>query len=233
VSSLTVQSGAASSYVTSSTTYGYTYDEMGNITQITKGGVVQQRYEYDDLGQLVREDDRASGNTYVYSYDNAGNLLAKKRYDFTTGTLGTLRFTYSYGYDDSAWGDLLTSYHLESIEYDAIGNPIRIGIYNAEEDFWQSGYELVRSCYAHVFGNAACGGFCGARHDKLFCQKKIGITQGDAYLFWRKRSIASHVHNTIRRIQQLLTNSGYFISCIAIDNFYFYVVAKTIIFPML
>ena len=122
VSSLTVQSGAASSYVTSSTTYGYTYDEMGNITQITKGGVVQQRYEYDDLGQLVREDDRASGNTYVYSYDNAGNLLAKKRYDFTTGTLGTLRFTYSYGYDDSAWGDLLTSYHLESIEYDAIGN---------------------------------------------------------------------------------------------------------------
>ena len=108
--------------VLSTATYQYTYDDLGNITQITKGGVVQQRYEYDDLGQLVREDDRASGNTYVNSYDNAGNLLAKKRYDFTTGTLGTLRFTYSYGYDDSSWGDLLTSYHLESIEYDAIGN---------------------------------------------------------------------------------------------------------------
>ena len=127
----------------SSTTYKYTYDQNGNITQIADASnVIQNKYYYDDLGQLIREDNRANGYSYVYQYDDAGNITAKKRYAFTTGALGSVQYTYNYSYNDSSWGDLLTDYAGDHIEYDEIGNPIKIGYYNEEYDYWESGYEL-------------------------------------------------------------------------------------------
>ena len=127
----------------SSTTYKYTYDQNGNITQIADASnVIQNKYYYDDLGQLIREDNRANGYSYVYQYDDAGNITAKKRYAFTTGALGSVQYTYNYSYNDSSWGDLLTDYAWDHIEYDEIGNPIKIGYYNEEYDYWESGYEL-------------------------------------------------------------------------------------------
>ena len=95
---------------------------------ITNGsGVIQYKYAYDALGQLTREDNRDKGYSYVYTYDNAGNITSKKRYAFTTGTLGTVQQTYNYTYNDSTWKDLLTSYNGTNITYDTIGNPTAIG----------------------------------------------------------------------------------------------------------
>ena len=75
-------------------TYNYEYDANGNITEITNAsGTVQNKYYYDDLGQLVREDNLALNKTYVWTYDNAGNITSKKTYAYTTGTLGTVQFT--------------------------------------------------------------------------------------------------------------------------------------------
>ena len=114
--------------VISTTEYHYTYDANGNITQITDaGGVIQNQYTYDSLGQLTREDNRALNKTYVWTYDNAGNILTKKTYAFTTGTLGTVESTITYSYGDSTWKDLLTSYNGTAITYDSIGNPDHIG----------------------------------------------------------------------------------------------------------
>ena len=53
-------------------------------------GIIQHWYTYDDLGQLIREDDRAKGYSYTYVYDNAGNILAKKQYAFSIGALGEM-----------------------------------------------------------------------------------------------------------------------------------------------
>ncbi len=53
---------------------------------------------------------------------NGGNILSKKEYAYTTGTLGTVQDTISYGYGDSAWKDLLTSYDGQTLTADAIGN---------------------------------------------------------------------------------------------------------------
>lgn len=56
-------------------TYNFTYDDMGNITQITNAsGVVQNKYYYDDLGQLIREDNRALNKSYVWTYDAFGEI---------------------------------------------------------------------------------------------------------------------------------------------------------------
>ena len=81
--------------------------------------------------------------SYVYEYDNAGNITAKRWYAFTTGTLGTPQGVDLYSYEDSLWGDLLTKWSYDYIEYDEIGNPLRIGAYFENEGRWSSGYELA------------------------------------------------------------------------------------------
>ena len=62
------------------------------------------------LGQLIREDNGVLNKTYVYTYDNAGNITSKKTYSLTAaGTTPTsLVSTYNYDYSSSTWGDRLT-----------------------------------------------------------------------------------------------------------------------------
>ena len=129
------------------TTYKYTYDENGNITEIANAsGVIQNKYWYDDLGQLVREDNRAIGRTYLFNYDNAGNIQYRKTYAFTTAGTATsvsttLYSTDNYTYGNANWGDLLTAYKGTAISYDTIGNPINY--YNGYEFTWAKGRQLA------------------------------------------------------------------------------------------
>ena len=112
-----------------STEYRLTYDGNGSITEIAdSSGVVQNRYCYDDLGQLIREDNREMGRSYTYDYDDAGNRIQKKAFAFTLGALGSAVSVYQYSYASSGWRDRLTydDYSYDSISYDAIGNPISI-----------------------------------------------------------------------------------------------------------
>lgn len=81
------------------------------------------RYGYDELGQLVREDNRYTGKSYTWKYDEAGNILNRKTYAYTIDALGTVQNTVIYGYDTGNWGDLLISFNGQSIAYDGIGNP--------------------------------------------------------------------------------------------------------------
>ena len=141
VSQVTTNVGLSANSNTSKT-HGYTYDTNGNITAISQGSVIYYQYQYDDLGQLIREDNREKNASYEYIYDDAGNITAKKTYAFTTGTLGTATSTKNYTYSNSTWGDLLTKYGTDTILYDAIGNPIKIGYYESADDYWGSGYDL-------------------------------------------------------------------------------------------
>ena len=140
VSAITSTIGSGENAV--ETKYQYTYDANGNITQIRENNVIQYRYQYDSLGQLVREDNRPLNYSYVYHYDNAGNLTSKVRYAFTTGALGSAQKTNTYTYGDATWGDLLTKFNWDEIEYDEIGNPIKIGSYNETEGIWDYYYGL-------------------------------------------------------------------------------------------
>lgn len=133
-----IRQGADTSAL-STTTWNYSYDANGNISQITNAnGVIQNKYYYDDLGQLCREDNRAKGYSYVYEYDNAGNITVKKTYAFTTETLGDIQSTINYTYGDASWKDLLTKYGNTYITYDAIGNPLTIG----EKELVWEGHQL-------------------------------------------------------------------------------------------
>ena len=118
---------SSSGSTTSTTTYKYTYDKNGNITEIrNSSNVIQNKYYYDDLGQLIREDNRAGNYTLLIKYDEAGNILGKVYVDFTTGTLSTTPTT-TYTYGNSQWCDLLTKINGDTITYDGVGNPTAIG----------------------------------------------------------------------------------------------------------
>lgn len=114
------------------TTHTYTYDKVGNIKSETIGSDTKS-YEYDSLNRLVRVNDETVGKTYVYDYDNRGNLLRYYTYNYTTAeNLGNYISVYEYTYGDSTWKDKLTSYKKttgttvtleKDLEYDNIGNP--------------------------------------------------------------------------------------------------------------
>ena len=104
--------------------YSYEYDDRGNITHIVQNGY-NVYYHYDDLGQLVREDNELLGETYEYGYDKAGNITIKRVYSYTTTEVTSGGFTsYIRQYTNSAWGDQMTAYDGTDITYDAIGNPL-------------------------------------------------------------------------------------------------------------
>ncbi len=101
------------------------------------------RYEYDSLGRLKREDNRAFGKTTVFSYDDNGNILAKHEYAFTMKNTNELKEltpedTILYTYDNDS--DRLLSYDNEQFVYDSIGNPTT---YRGKTAEWKFGRELV------------------------------------------------------------------------------------------
>ena len=118
---------------TSALQYSYIYDANGNITEIWNGNTVICRYRYDSLGQLIREDNTqikqggTGGTTFLYEYDDAGNLKAKKIRAYTTLENPAATLTKNYTYYTGLWKDQLKTYDGEQIQYDGMGNPIRIG----------------------------------------------------------------------------------------------------------
>lgn len=71
--------------------YHYTYDENGNILTIFAEFDEGEdppllRYYYDELNQLIRENNQNLNRTIVYNYDDGGNILSKVEYPFTTGS---------------------------------------------------------------------------------------------------------------------------------------------------
>ena len=124
--------------------FTYTYDDVGNIASVVQNNKTTA-YTYDALGQLTRVDDPSdttsgsAGTTWVYDYDRGGNILSKKRYAYTTGSLGTVLQTISYTYGDSNWKDKMTAYNGTGISYDAIGNPIYDGTWSYT---WEKGRQL-------------------------------------------------------------------------------------------
>ena len=127
-------------------TLTYTYDNNGNITSVYDGTKTVS-YVYDAIGQLIRVNDPydnrsgSSGTTWTFEYDLGGNILNRKRYAYTTGTLpGTYLQRILYGYSDSTWKDKLTSYNGVAISTDSIGNITEYGAWTYQ---WRHGRELV------------------------------------------------------------------------------------------
>ena len=119
--------------------FDITYDDNGNITSVQSGSS-GYTYAYDSANQLIREDNSVANKTWVWTYDDAGNILSRKEYAYTTGSLGPVLDTVTYTYGDASWGDLLTAYDGVPITYDTIGNPLNDGTWTYT---WRNGRELA------------------------------------------------------------------------------------------
>ncbi|HUS89046.1 MAG TPA: wall-associated protein, partial [Desulfosporosinus sp.] len=117
----------------------YTYDANGNIETITNNNQ-QTKYYYDELNEVIREDNQGQNKTITYTYDAGGNITQKVEYPYTTGTLGTPTKTYNYTYGDTNWKDKLTSFDGKALTYDAIGNPLT---YDGWAYTWEEGRQLA------------------------------------------------------------------------------------------
>ena len=118
----------------------YTYDNIGNIETISENGELKATYHYDELNQLIREDNLYLNKSISYSYDTGGNILSVSEYAYTTGELGEVVAVKTYGYEYANWKDKLTSYNGQTITYDEIGNPTYY--YNGLSLDWENGRQL-------------------------------------------------------------------------------------------
>ena len=150
--------------------YAYIPDRYGNIVQYRDFGDLKAQYTYDDLNQLVREDNAYANKSVVYEYDDGGNIVSKKEYAYTTGELGEVQRTVTYGYD-AVWKDKLTSYDGQSIASDAIGNPLT----------WRDGLSLTWSNGRQLTGASKDGAALsfGYNADGLRLHKTVGTIRTD------------------------------------------------------
>ena len=114
--------------ISAETIYKYTYDVSGNIVRIVENDDKSIVYKYDDLGQLIQENNKVLGKAYVYTYDNGGNRTSKTTYDYSDGVIGEELSKEEYTYGTDAWKDQLTQIKTNGVvsatfSYDAIGNP--------------------------------------------------------------------------------------------------------------
>lgn len=128
----------------------YTYDANGNITCIQSVDT-NIRYEYDELNQLVREDNSILDKTILYGYDVGGNLSYKYEYEYQPSVdeesiLNTMPEDAALYEYDPVWKDKLIGYdddltaiNPETITYDAIGNPLS---YRGMTFTWEKAREL-------------------------------------------------------------------------------------------
>lgn len=117
--------------------YSYKYDKLGNIIEVKKGNSVTNKYYYDEHSELIKDEDFVNNKTTTYSYDNYGNILSRKTYEFESETLVD-EDTYEYG--NGNWQDQLTKFNDEIITYDAMGNSLTIGNKTLT---WKNGRELA------------------------------------------------------------------------------------------
>lgn len=127
----------------------YKYDSCGNISEVYENGSFITRYTYDKLNRLEREDNKVLGNTYLFSYDNNGNILSKRKVNYTLKDLDEISFEGSdavevlYKYD-TVHKDRLKAFGSYEIGYDDsvnnIGNP---KTYRGNDLTWAKGRQLV------------------------------------------------------------------------------------------
>ena len=123
-----------------SDTIAYAYDPNGNITKITDANG-STTYEYDELNQLIRENNPILKKTITYSYDAGGNLTRRREYAYTTAANlpAAPQKTDTYTYD-SKWKDKLIGINGKELTYDEIGN---LTSYDGTTYSWNMGRQLA------------------------------------------------------------------------------------------
>jgi YD repeat-containing protein len=115
--------GRLTSRNTGNETTAYSYDGVGNLTQVSLPAGGSYSYTYDAAHRLTDITD-SQGNRIHYTLDNAGNRTKEETFDST----GTIIQTHSRQFDalNRLWKDIGAVNQTTVYEYDANGNLTRI-----------------------------------------------------------------------------------------------------------
>ena len=168
-------------------TEGIVYNADGNI--ITYG---DNTYVYDNLGRLLRENNKALDKTFLFVYNVGGNIVSKTEYAYTTGTVGTAIKTYNYTYGN-AWKDQLTAFDGSAITYDASGNPTS---YLGKTLTWGRGRLLTK----YVSGSNTVEMQYDGKGMRIGKSKKIGsTTTNSTYTYDNSGKLRTEVEGSTTR----------------------------------
>ena len=131
------------------------YNAAGELASVSRNGERVQQYTYDELGQLIREDNKDIGRSTFYTYDDNGNILESWYYVCKFGAVsefdGLQKQTLLYNYDNTTytgnvrmWKDTLKVL-TGPITYDDSGNPLRYR--NSRYVFTWEGRQLATAVY--------------------------------------------------------------------------------------
>lgn len=132
--------------------YFYKYDKVGNLTHVFNNGVLENKYYYNNYGELICEKNYILKQIIVYKYDILGNIISKCTYD-----INDYRFISKnkYYYSNEIFPDLLTKFNNDNITYDSIGNPLTYG--NDIQFVWINGRELSSYISSNIIANYLYG----------------------------------------------------------------------------
>lgn len=139
----------------------YKYDLNNNIVSILENGLELIDYKYDKLNRVIRENNRNSNITTLYTYDNSGNILQKTIYPYYDSEFPTQQPIRQdkYTYPNIGWMDKLVSFNNEQCVYDNLGNPT---VYRDNSLSWIYGRQLAS------FGNTTYKYYAdGMRRQKI------------------------------------------------------------------
>ena len=115
----------------------YAYDAFGRITDEVDSVDTNfnNHYIYDSYGRLIQESNKALDKTFVFKYNDSGNMLGYNTLAYTTDDVTGIYFDDTHSYDD-AITDRLVSFNDLPISYDASGYPT---YYNGKNYTWTKG----------------------------------------------------------------------------------------------
>ncbi len=117
--------------------YNYKYDKLCNITDIYYNNNLVKKYYYDNINELIKEEDFEKNIKIEYTYDQSGNILNKITTDIVNNDIVSNDV---YMYANDKWTDRLIKFNNKEITYDEIGNPLSFG--NDICLSWVNGKEL-------------------------------------------------------------------------------------------
>ena len=140
----------------------YLYDENNNIISdnttynCNNNTVSLNEYQYDEFNRLIRENNKIRNETYVYTYDDKGNITNKKTYSYSSGTngLGSLLANVDYLYhthtdNNSKYNSyMLKSYAGKTVEYDSAHRISKISHGNDVTNYHWIGNKLIKIEYS-------------------------------------------------------------------------------------
>ena len=113
----------------------YGYDAMGRIVKESDAVITDSTpatYVYDSFGRLIQENNKALDKTFVFKYNDNGNIIGCDTLAYTTANVSNANVTVTHVYD-STIKDRLKSFNGSSISYDSNGYPT---YYNNKNYIW-------------------------------------------------------------------------------------------------